>query len=69
MAMLLNKAVLHDIILPAPGLIKLIAELRIAELLPTSYSVIIKKTFFLLKLLYFCLEDSLSLLRLFNILS
>ena len=43
-----NRAVLLEIIIPAPGLIKLIAELPIADPDPTKISVIIKNTFYFL---------------------
>ena len=51
-AILVSKAVLEDIIIPAPGSIKLIAELPIAEPLSTRISVIINNTFFLFKFFY-----------------
>ena len=50
-AILVNKAVLDEIIIPAPGLINPIVEVPIA--LPTSISVIINNTFFLFNFLYF----------------
>ena len=50
-----NKAVLDEIILPAPGLIKPIADELTVEAPPTRISVIINNTFFLFKLLYFFL--------------
>ena len=45
-AILVSKAVLLDIIIPAAGLIKPIVELPIAEPIPTSFSVIIIILFF-----------------------
>ena len=54
-AILVNKAVLLDILLPAPGLIKPIVEVPTAEALPTRMSMIIKNTFFLFKVFYFFL--------------
>ena len=53
--MLVNKAVLDEIIIPVPGLINTIVEEPRAEADPTSISGIINNTFFLLKLLYFFL--------------
>ena len=50
-----NKAVLDEIKIPAPGLIKPIVELPIADLDPIKYSVIGIKVFFLFKLFYFFL--------------
>ena len=46
-AILVSKAVLLEIIIPAPGLIKPIVELPTADALPTRISVIINNTFFL----------------------
>ena len=46
-AILVNRAVLHEIILPAPGLIKLIVEELIVEADPVSISVIINNIFFI----------------------
>ena len=40
-----NRAVLLEIIIPAPGLIKAIDELPTADPAPTSISVIINNTF------------------------
>ena len=51
-AILVNRAVLHEIIIPAPGLIKPIVEEPTAEVLPTSNSVMINNTFFLFKFLH-----------------
>ena len=55
MAMDVNRAVLLEITIPAPGLIKAIDELPTALALPMSFSVIINNTFFLFKFLYFFL--------------
>ena len=52
-AILVNKAVLDEITIRAPGLIKAIAELPAADLAPTNISVIINNTFFLFIDLYF----------------
>ena len=68
-AILVNKAVLDEIIIPAPGLTNPIVEEPTAIPVPTSISVIINNTFFLFKFLYFFLYYSLSILRLFNIFS
>ena len=46
-AILVNKAVLDEIIQPAPGLINPIVEEPIAAALPTSISVIISNIFFI----------------------
>ena len=46
-AILVIKAVLLEIIMPAPGLINPIVEVLIVEALPTSISVIIDNTFFI----------------------
>ena len=43
-----NRAVLDEIIIPAPGLINPIVEEPTAEALPTNISVIINNTFFFL---------------------
>ena len=50
-AILVNRAVLDEIILTAPGLIQPIVDEPTAEALPTSISVMISKIFFLFKLL------------------
>ena len=50
-AKLNSKAVLLEIIIPAPGLIKPIVELPTAEADTTSISTITKSVFFLIKLL------------------
>ena len=50
-AILVNKAVLLEIKMPAPGLINPIVEVPIVEALPTSISVIINNTFFQLFIL------------------
>ena len=55
-ALLVKRAVLDEIIIPAPGLIKPIVDEPTAEADPTSISVIINNTFFLFKLLYFSLQ-------------
>ena len=49
-AILVKKAVLLEIIMPAPGLIKPIVELLIADPDPIKISVIINNTFFYLNL-------------------
>ena len=54
-AILDNKAVLLDIILPTPGLIKANDEELIVEADPIYISVIINKTLFLFNDLYFFL--------------
>ena len=54
-AILVNKAVLDNIIIPAPGLINPIVEKLTVEADPTSVSVIINITFFFFKLLEFYL--------------
>ena len=48
-AILVNKAVLDEIISPAPGLINSIVDEPTAEALPISISVIINNIFFLFK--------------------
>ena len=48
-AILVNKAVLLEIILPAPGLIRPIVEELTVEADPIKISVIISNTFFLYK--------------------
>ena len=50
-----NKAVLDEIIILAPGLIKPILELPIADHNPIKILVIINITFFLFKFFYFFL--------------
>ena len=50
---LVKRAVLHEIILPAPGLINPIVELPIADPDPIKISVIINNIFFLFTLLQF----------------
>ena len=64
-AILVNKDVLDEIIIPAPGLIKPIVELPNADPDPIKISVIYNNIFFLFKFLYFFLYYSLSILRLF----
>ena len=54
-ATLVNKAVLIEIIIPAPGKIKHIVELPIALPVPTSYSVKFNNTLFSFKAFYFFL--------------
>ena len=54
-AIIVNKAVLLEIIIPAPGLIQPIVELPIADPDPIKISVIFNNTFFLFKLVYFFL--------------
>ena len=51
-AILFIEAVLLDIIVPAPGLIKPVVDEPIAEADPTSFSVITNSIFFLVKDLY-----------------
>ena len=53
LAILVSKAILLDIIIPAPGLIKLIVELPTVEALPTRILVIINKIFFSGTYIYF----------------
>ena len=53
LAILVNRAVLGEKIIPAPGLVNPIVEAPTAEALPTSISVIINNTFFLFTFLYF----------------
>ena len=48
-AILVNRAVLDEIILPAPGLLKPNVDEPTAEALPSINSVIINKNFFLFK--------------------
>ena len=50
-AMLVNRAVLDEMIIPTPGFIKAIVELPIADPEPIKISVIIDNTFFLFKFL------------------
>ena len=52
-AVLVNSAVLLEIIILAPGLIKPIVAKLIVEAEPINISVIINNTFFLVTLLYF----------------
>ena len=52
-AIIVNKAVLLEIIIPAPGLIQSIVELPIADPDPIKISVIFNNFFFLFKLVYF----------------
>ena len=52
-AILVNRAVLLEIILPAPGLIKPIIEELLVEADPIKISVTINNTFFLFNDLYF----------------
>ena len=54
-AILVTKAVLLEIIIPAPGLIKPIVDELTVKADPTSISVIINNIFFLFKLLHFFL--------------
>ena len=68
-AILVNRAVLDDIIIPAPGLINPNVEVLIADPDPINILVIINNILFLFEDLYFFLYDSLSLLRYFNIFS
>ena len=51
-AILVNKAVLDQIILPAPGLINPIVELPFADPDPIKFSVIINNIFFSFKFSY-----------------
>ena len=48
-----NKAVLLEIIILAPGLINPIVEVPTAEALPTSISVILNITFFSIQIVIF----------------
>ena len=64
-----NKAVLDEIIMPKPGLIKPIVEDPFADPDPIEISEIINNIFFLFKDLYFFLYYSLSILSDFNIFS
>ena len=64
-----NRAVLDEITIPAPGLIKAIDELPTVDPARKSISVTIKNIFFLFKFLYLSLHYSLSIIRLFNIFS
>ena len=66
-AILVKRAVLDEIIIPAPGLIKPIVDEPTAEAHPTSISLIINNTFFFFKPLYFFLQYSLSILSGLNI--
>ena len=59
-AILVNRAVLLGIIIPAPGLIKSIVEELIVGADPINISVIINNTFFLFNDLYFFFYYSLS---------
>ena len=54
-AILFIKAVLLDIEVPSPGLIKPVVDEPTTEADPTSFSVITKSIFFLFKDLYFLL--------------
>ena len=54
-AILVNKAVLDEIIMPAPGLIRPNVELLISDPDPIKISVIINITFFLFNFFYFFL--------------
>ena len=54
-AILVDKAVLLEILMPTPRQIKPIVEELIVVADPISFSVIIINTFFLFKLLYFFL--------------
>ena len=58
-AILVNRALLDEIIIPAPGLINPIVELAIADPDPMKFSVRIKKIFFLFRLIYFFLKKYL----------
>ena len=60
-AILVNKAVIDEITIPAPGLIKPIVKLPITEPDPIKKSVTIHKTFFLIQDFYFFLQNSLSI--------
>ena len=62
-----NKDVELVITIPMLGFINDIVEVPIANPDPIRISVINKKSFFLLKLLYFFLKFSLSILSEFNI--
>ena len=67
-AILVKRAVLLDIIIPAPGFMRPIVDKPTADADPTSISGIINKIFFFNDL-YFFLYDSLSILSDFNIFS
>ena len=54
-AILVNRAVLDEITIPAPGLIKAIDELPTADPGTTSISVMINNNFFLFNDFYFFL--------------
>ena len=66
-AILVNRSVLLEIIIPAPGLIKPIVEELIVEAKPINISVINISIFFLFKLLFFFFYLSLSILSDFKI--
>ena len=68
-SILVIKAVLDEIIISTPGLIKLIVELPIADPDPIKISVKFNYIFFLFSDLYFFLEYSISILSYFNIFS
>ena len=54
-AILVNKAVLLETIIPAPGLINPNVEVLIGDLDPIKLSIIINSIFFLFKISYFFL--------------
>ena len=68
-AILVNRAVLVEIKILAPGLIKPIVELSIVDPDPIKTSVINNNNFFLFSDFYFFLKKSISILRLFDIFS
>ena len=68
-AILVNRAVLLEIIMPAPGLIEPNVEELIVEADPFYISVVINNIFLLFKLLDFFLYYSLSICSVFKIFS
>ena len=62
-AILVNKAVLDDITMPADGLINDRVELVFVEPAPPKISVKFKYVFFVFKLFYFFFRNSFSILR------
>ena len=54
-AIQVNRAVLLEILIPAPGLIKPTVELLTVEADPINLSVIFNKTFFFFRFLFFFL--------------
>ena len=64
-----NRAVVDEITIPAPRLIKAIEEVPTADEVPSRISVIISNIFFLFRELYFFLYYTLSNLGDFKIFS